>query len=73
MALSELRNRIAKHCLEGDNFFGTIASEVDGSGPFRVFMLASEYLKLLHPGRCRRAVGIRRERRMDGESRGKRG
>ena len=48
---------------------GFSASEVDGGGPFRVFMLASEYPKLLHRGRGRRAVGIRRERRMDGESR----
>ena len=55
MALSELRNRIPKHCLEGDNF-GITASEVDGSGPFRVFMLASGYLDLLHLGEGWRAV-----------------
>ena len=55
MALSKLHYRIAKHCLEGDNF-GTVASEVDGRGPFRVLMLASEHLELLHPDERRRAA-----------------
>ena len=55
MTLSELRNRIPKHCLEGDSF-GTGASEMEGSGQFRVLMLASEYLDLLHPDKRRRTV-----------------
>ena len=36
LALSELHNGNAKHRIDG-TIFGTIASEVDGSVPFRVF------------------------------------
>ena len=42
--MSELRNRVAKHRLEGDKF-GSKASEVDGRDLFRVFMLAIENLE----------------------------